>query len=659
MAPANGISGQRRKSAGMRRLLAGMSVAAAFGAAISFVWLTDAGKAPDAATTIAAPSAGEARAIGARWRASRNAALGAEYARALIAAGLYDELLTEISERGLFKGDAVGAALYRTEAALRQGRYEEALQSGGEGSAFENPYLAYARARAAYALTGDPSAVAEDLARALRGPAELTADAWLFRARLALDANDFETAEAAARRAAEAGADQRSVEAVSIEKSVRAGDLQSAATRLAARMKSAKGAAAGKLENDFRLAAMVNLKAGDAESAVRLVEEGRLAGAMDASARLLAALAKWMGGDEAQAYTLASGVLAASPENWTAIDLAAAIARDLGRNDEADALLERLAARRPALALARRYGDGVPSTDHDEAFAQFSGLDDDLASGGVAAALLGADRNMPALIKEPGASVRMAARLAKSINENDARGMRKAALAAVDGGGGVLTIALAGEAFRRIGDFDRADDAFARASAAEPGFFAPLGARVRLFVDRGNRPAAIGLLREFLVVNPVNLEALVAMAILEEESGAARAAAASFSSLAPKEVFADEAAAIHYARAALKTGPAALELMLERARENATSMRLLGRIYSAVGDDERAAAAFRLALIADPADLEVPGEYFAAMERLGRGDEARTLLAEIVRRRPDARGAGDALAAAGDEIGKSVEIVRF
>jgi tetratricopeptide (TPR) repeat protein len=659
MAPVNGISGQRRKSAGRRRLLAGMSVAAAFGAAISFVWLTDAGKAPDAATAFAAPSAGEARAIGARWRMSRDAALGAEYARALIAAGLYDELLTEISEKGLFKGDTVGAALYRTEAALRQGRYEEALQSGGEGSAFENPYLAYARARAAYALTGDPFAAAEDLARALRGPAELTADAWLFRARLALDANDFETAEAAARRAAEAGADQRSVEAVSIEKSVRTGDLQSAATRLAARMKDAKGAAAGKLENDFRLAAMVNLKAGDAESAVRLVAEGRLAGAMDANARLLAALAKWMGGDEAQAYSLASGVLAAAPENWTAIDLAAAIARDLGRNDEADALLGRLTARRPALALARRYGDGVSSTDLDEAYAQFAVLDEDLASGGVAAALLGADRNMPALIKEPGASVRMAASLAKAINENDARGMRKAALAAVDGYGGILTIALAGEAFRRIGDFDRADDAFARVSAAKPGFFAPLGARARLFVDRGNRAAALGLLREFLAVNPANREARLAMAILESESGAAQAAVASFSSLAPEDVFADEAAAVSYARAALQAGPAALERMLAHATAGATPKRLLGRIYSVIGDDERASAALRLALIADPAGDELPGEYFASMERLGRGEEAKTLLAEIVRRRPDARGAGDALAAAGDEIGKSVEIVRF
>ncbi|NWG92158.1 MAG: hypothetical protein HXY21_06565, partial [Parvularculaceae bacterium] len=78
-----------------------------------------------------------------------------------------------------------------------------------------------------------------------------------------------------------------------------------------------------------------------------------------------------------------------------------------------------------------------------------------------------------------------------------------------------------------------------------------------------------------------------------------------------------------------------------------------------VGDDERASAAFRLALIADPADADVPGEYLAAMERLGRGDEAGALLAEIVRRRPDALAAGDALAAIGDDEGRSGKIVRF
>ncbi|NWG91906.1 MAG: hypothetical protein HXY21_05290, partial [Parvularculaceae bacterium] len=567
----------------MRRLFAGLSVAAAFGAAISFVFLTDAGRAPAAAPAFAAPSASEARAIGARWRATRDTALGVDYARALIAAGLYDELLTEISERGLFKDDAVGAALYRTEAALRQGRYEEALQSGGKGSVFENPYLAYARARAAYALTGEPFAAAEDLARALRGPVELTADAWLFRARLALDANELETAEAAARRANEAGADRGSLEAVTIEKAIRAGDIQSATMRLAARTKAAKGGA-GKRENDFRLAAMISLKAGEAEAAVRYVDAGRLDGSPDANDRLLAALAKWIGGDKAQAHSLVSGVLSAAPDNWMALDLAAAIARDLGRKDEAVALLEKLATRRPALAAARRFGDSVSSTVIDDAYARFAALDDDLASG-VAAALLGDDRNLPDLVREPGASARMMATLAKAMNENDARLMRKAALAALNDDGGALTITLAGEALRRIGDFDRADDAFARASTAAPAFFAPLGARARLFVDRGNRAAAIGLLREFLAVNPDNREARLAMAILESESGAAHAAVASFSLLAPEAVFADEAAAIHYAQAALKAGPAALDRMLERAQENATSKRLLGRIYGAVGDD--------------------------------------------------------------------------
>ncbi len=631
-----------RKST-IRRWAIGLAVPAAFGAAIAFVALTDAGDLNNEAA-YAALSAGEARALGARWRMSRDAAQGVQYAQALLAAGLYDELLTAISERGLFRNDAAAAQLFRAEATLRQGRFDETIAASGDGSAFDNPYLSFARARAAYGLTSDADDADADLARALRGPVALTKEAWLFRARLALDANDLETAEAAARRAIEAGADARAAEAVGIERLIRENALDRAAALLSARGKSGRRAAGGLLRDDARLGAMIALRSGDARAAVRFSDEGRLAASTQTNDRLLAALAKWRNGDLAQAYSLVSGVLASSPDNWMAIDLGAAIARDVGREDDAASLIARLAQRKPALALFRAESDGAPAEDIDGAFRRVSSLKDDLSSGGVAAALLGGDGELPASLTEPGVGPRRIAALAKAISDEDARAMRKGAEEIVAEQAGAIALTLAGEAFRRVGDFDRADDAFGRASAGAPNFFRPVVARSRLFADQGNRPAAIGLLREFLAENPASDEARLAMAILETEGGAARAAAASFAAVAPHIVFANEESARLYARAADASGPAARRRMLAGAMASSPSHRILGQVYAAIGEDDRAAAAFRLALIAEPTDSALPALYEAVMHGLGRDEQAAALLSEIVKRHPEAAAARVALA---------------
>ncbi|MFZ5618466.1 MAG: tetratricopeptide repeat protein [Pseudomonadota bacterium] len=626
----------KRKTA-LAILLIGLAGAALIGG-VSHVALQGDGRSADRA--IKAPSAAEARALGARWRASPTPALALDYAQSLVAAGLYDELLTEISERGLLAGDARAASVFRAEATLRQGRFEEAFAAAKAAGSGDNPYLAYARARAGYALTARAEQSADDLSRALRGPRELTADAWLFRARLALDANDFDTAKAAARRAEEAGGDPRRVEAVGIEAAIRAGDVAFAVEKLAARARRYRRSLN---DDDYHLAAMLKLKTGDARSAARLFSDASLATGEKVRARLLAALAKWMSGDLAQGYSLATGVLSAAPENWMALDLALGLARDLNRNEEAAALAKRLAAQRPALAILRKMRLEESPANLDSIYAGLSIEGDDLAAGGVAAALLGGDAHLPRAVAEPGKDDLLIASLASALNKGDVRAILKAANAACDASSSPIALTLAGEAFLRARDFNRAADALERASAPASQFFTPVRLRAGLFVQRENSAAAIGLIRDFLKHNPGDVAAQLALAANEADIGAVRAAYASYAAVPPSAVFADEEAAIRFAKAAASIGPEAIRSTLEAAMDAAPSALTLGKVHAAAGDDSGAAAAFRRALIDDPVNPQSPALYLESMARQGRTDEARSFLEEILRRRPEAVAARAAL----------------
>lgn len=628
-----------KKKTASRRWAAGLILAATLGAGAAFLALSN--RANDNAYVAKAPSAAAALALGARWRADKTDALGRDYAQALIAAGLYDELLTEISARGLFAGDADAAALYRTEATLRQGRFAQALTAAGAGNA--NPYLSYARARAAYALTADAKAASADLARALRGPVALAADAWLFRARLALDENDLDAAEAAARRAIEAGGDKWRADAVFVEQAIRSNDLEKAAQRLKERAKRRRGAIAA---DDYRLAAMIALRNGDARAAAGLVGDARRRGGNSDHLRLLAALAKWRAGDSAQAASLIDEQLAVAPSDWMALDLGAAIARSSGRIEESKSLLARLQQQRAALALYRSIDRRADGAALDGAYDALQRVNDDL-SGGVFAALLGAGAAAPATLREPDDDARNLTALALALNASDTRQMRLATNTLASSAS-PLAQTLVGAAFDKLGDAARAERAFVAASAATPDFFAPVSLRAAALAERGDKAGAVLLLRAFLKTHDKDARALLQLAAIEAASGDAVGAAASFARIEPSVVFADGKMAALYAEAARKAGPDALRAMLATARGGAASAKTLGRVSLAAGDDEAAASALRRALLGDPADADLAPLYLEAMTRLGRIEEAHSLLSEIVRQRPEAAGTGEILSADAD-----------
>ncbi len=564
-----------------------------------------------------APSAAMARALGAEWRARRTRALATDYARALLGAGLHHELLTAIDRDGLLLEDPAAAALLRAEAALRQGRFADAAAAA---AATDNPYSGLLRARAAYALTGDADVVASDLAQVLRGPTELAAAAWLFRGRLALDANDLDAAEAAMRRALESGADPQRAEAIEIEAIIRRGDVDEAMQRAAAHA-------------DVRLAAMASLKSGDARAASRLLGQGLDTDAQLGEARLLAALAKWRAGDAAQAYALTMNGLAGAPRHWMALDLAAAIARDLGRVEEANALLVRLGAERPALADWRRRQVASGPIDLDRQYAALAGLADDLAQGGVAAALLGGDAGTPSSIAEPNDAARHIAALAAAINRDDANAMRTLSAQALSRGDSALALTLAGSAFARLGDTPRAASALQRAALSAPGFLTPVRLRAELLARAGRKAEAIALLAGFATANPKNAAARLEVAVAEAEVGDARSAYVTFVAVDPSLVFSDTQAAMLFARGARALGDAETQRFLVSARRAAPNYEILGLALEAAGDDAGAAAALRRSLIAGAARPEIADAYMAAMSRLGRAGEAVSLLAELASRR--------------------------
>jgi hypothetical protein len=591
-------------------------------------------------------SVGEARAIGAQWRRAPTDALAVNYARALAAAGLYEELLMEIGARGLLAEDPPLRNLLRSEAYYRLGRYAEAL-AAPPGTGPVSPPLALVRARAIYALTADPDAARAALAAAFRGAPDLAAEAWLFRARLALDANDDDGADAASRRAAEAGAAAERLAAIAIERAIRAGRIDAARRALSAPRRFARRRSPDLAPDDrLRLAGLLALKSGDAAAAARFFDLIPPLAADESRVRLLAALAKWRAGDRAQAHAHVAAALAAAPEDWAALDLAQAIAADLRRDDERASLLGRLAEARPALALARR-AQGAEGGARDTIFALLADWRAEPAHQGAASWLMGDDADAPQWVRDPNADDRAAIALAAALARQDLPALRKQAHAAHRADAAPLLLAMAGRAFAHLGDAARADDAFAKASLADPGFFTPVRLRAERLARADEGARALDLLRRFCADNPDRADAAIALAKLEFAEGEGRRARQRLAELPPPMVFSDLEAAQIYASAAVAHGPDAVAAMLAAAEESAASGRVLGAVRMAVGDAPGAAKAYRDGLLENPGDPDLPNLYYSAMAQIGRADEARSFLAELARRAPTASAARNILASSG------------
>lgn len=589
----------------------GATAAAMLAPGVIFVMRAPVGDATEAAYQSVSP--GEARALGARWRADPTPALASQYANALLAAGLNDDLLAEIERGGLFSGEKGKSSLYEAEAYLRLGRYDRAVAAAGAAS---GPYGAYARARSAYSMMSDAAAIEADLHTALRGPEPLAAQAYLFRARIALDANDTQTARAAARRASEVGAALALVERIEIEADIRDGDGAAAARKLEQRGRMERGDV-----ETARLVTLIELRSADARRAARAVD--RTAD----QARPLAAFAKWRAGDKAQAAALIETQLGAAPDDWVSLDLGAAIAADFGQAELSAARRARLLTLRPGVGALRamRAGD-----DRDGIFSALGAIEDPTPSGALAF-LVGKDVASPTqALVEANAGEKAIIALAAALHAGDEQRLR-AGVAAPALPDDPLAMALLGQAFMRLGDMAKAEAKLQEAAKAAPDFYAPVALLADLYDSAGKQAAAADALDDFVRSAPTHGAARLALAMARYALGDAPAAADAFALAPQAQLFADPSTARAYGASARSVGGARLEAMTDAARGYAPTPALLAVALEAAGDDNAAAAAYRRAVLADPQNRALAEEFLQLMSRIGRAGEARSLLDAVNR----------------------------
>ncbi len=612
------------------RLFAATALGAAGLTSASALWPEQQAAAPRIEAAFISPAA--ARALGARWRETRRPETGRDFAQALLAAGLSNELLRAVENDDLLAEDPLTRDLFEAEALLRLYRHDEALQVAATRGLADNPYAAFIRVRARAASGGGLDR--QTLALATRGPAELAREAWLLRARAALNESDFATADASFRRAAEAGASTARLEPFKIERDIRAGKTMEAAAALAARARSLAATAVGRgdILPDFeglRLAAMLAMRAGDGREAARLADRANLGtpGGPDAA---LAALAKWMAGDGAQAETILAAHLRAAPGDFIARDLAAALAFEFGKERIGQAHLAALERSHPGLGAFRRLKRAEYMGDLDAAYASLDGLYGEGPILGAGATLLGVGAAI-ARLPEPLEADRALGALGAAANQ---RAARAAVTALLDRRRSAVDLAAAAATLARVGALEEAAALAFDASSASPSFFAPVALRAAVLETAGRAAEALGHLDVFAARHRGHAGVRLSRARLLFRQGEIEASATAFSTVDPRLVFADDGAALDYARAAAAAGDPWREVMIAAAEAATPSPAQLARLLDAAGADAGAAEAYRDALVDHPDSTDLAGAYRAVMVRLGREAEADALLAVISRRRP-------------------------
>jgi hypothetical protein len=582
--------------------------------------------APAVETAFVSPAA--ARALGARWRETRRPEAANAYAQALLGAGLNNELLTAVATEGLFRDDEFARTLFRAEALLRLYRYEDAAALAASPAVAENPYAAFIRVRAIAGLGRGLDR--EALALATRGPDALAREAWLLRARTALDDNDFETVDASLKRASEAGATAARLETYRIERDIRAGETARAREALDARARALSRAAIARGEaipdfEGWRLSAMLSLRAGDGREAGRFADRALLAapGGRDAP---LAALAKWTAGDAAQASAILSAHLRAVPGDGTALDLAAALAFADSKHADGEAMLAALGAVDPRLAAFRRYQRAAARRDFDAALSALDGFSGEAPPAGAAAVLVGPGAALPFLPE----ALRADAMLATLAAASEPRSVRKASAALLDLRRSPIDLAVAAAALERIGDGEGAAK-LAREGAAAGDFFAPVALQSKIAEAAGRGAEALALHDRFLAANPARADAALSRALVLARTAEPSAAAKAFAALAPAVAFSTDEAAQSYAQAATGASEEMRAIMLAAAAGVLPPDRL-ARVRETARDDAGAAIAWREALIDAPWADDLAERYRAAMTRQGREADAQAFLAAVARR---------------------------
>lgn len=556
-------------------------------------------------------------------------------ARALFAAGDYPGAIDALADPA---GRAPPArTALRAEALARLGRYDEARDVAPDVTAAFPGRFSLIAARALHAQ-GDMAAAERELASALRHGGDALAEAWLFRARLALERGAHDEARAAARRAGEAGASARAVAAVEVEAMIREGRLDDARARLAPPGRPPLFGPRRKPRNDPQtdyLLAMADAAGGGYAKAARRLRALEQHLAQDPRGRLVLAAVKLGAGDAAQAEALYRDARRAAPRDPVALDALAAFLSRTGRTDEALAVAGALETAAPRLGRLRRLAilESAGETDRLVEAAR-AVRDAGPATAFASTAIFGAASD--AARRDHGDRRRLEALAAAGAAR--ASGEVAAIAAALEGirqyTDDPAAAVLAGDMAVLLGVDGEARTHYAAAAALAPSAWAPCEGLARLDIRAGDVAAARGRLGDAQTDERGEFKRRLMLARALAMLGEAGRALEALSPVAGRLAVTGESALLYAGLLAEAGDPASLDMFAAAVRRASPASLHTAQVLTLAGRDAEAAAAARRALAGAPGDERARAVYLAAMQKIDRAQEAEDFLSAMARAHP-------------------------
>jgi len=602
--------------------------------------------------------------LSAAFRKERSDEIEIALARARFSLGRYQDVLDGLRDVGANDAAARLKTLLRLEALLRLRRYDEIIAASGEDSADRDVAFSFAAARAHYGL-GDVSAALDLFDDVLRS-GYLPHDAWLARARIALGQNDVAFARKAMRRAVEAGMLQSAVAPFMIEADIRDGDFAKARNDINALRVRADGTT----NKDVRLvyaAAFLAAAQGDDEAAVRLFDEIASWLATEPRGLLLMAAAKIRSGALAQGEVLLNRHRAASPGDWIALDMAAALNMQKKSYDEALMLTGRYADRASRAAAGqgayRRFCIYLLQRKYDDAYGEIKQrarkTDDTIVLQTTSGVLFGR-----APIAHEGDDCNFAA-YKTGIERLRALYAREPHAGSVDLSptgdeqGAPILLAINSEVLVAMARDDEAAVLLDRALEQAPGFVTAGKLRRRIDVRKGKFWSAQMRLSKSRMDNPDVAAETLALAIARLNAGEAQNARRLLDGLDGRSGL-GAALVFAKARAYRELDDTKAHKKLARqisARHNdRTQLKLSARLFEEAGDIDAAFKAAKRAVSAAPGDLETLTLFAGLVRRNDRGRDGVIFLEVLVRRGRDVANARYILARLTHDLGEPATV---
>ncbi len=560
-----------------------------------------------------------ANVLRAAYRAKPDEQLRLEAARAYLVSGdNYStiELLKDHSTESAFEFSR--RHLY-AEALVRARRYDAAAQeaellaasSGGDGRA------RLLLARVAYGL-GDFDRASRELGAAIRIGGESQAEAWLFRARIALNDNDLEAARGAAARAASANAPPAALSAIEIEALARAGDYVGAKAALAA-LAASKDPLARLLA--LKLGAFLDASEGRYREAARLLRD--IGGIVEADpyGDLFIARVEALDGDAAQSAARVKRALEASPDNGAIAEAGVDRLVEAGALDEAAAAAQHLQEREPRRGVRAAMQVARARSDFDALARLALAAPLGAPPSSIDAMVFGPRSHAAARSADARAADKRLVDAAAAARRGDDGAAVEAALALAGPGADPPALLLAGEILIAA----NSDAAARRLFESAAGSPAALIGLVRLDVRAGDllgaeRRLALNERAGELVL--VRARAVARQGRLEDAAAILAPLAADWPASAQDAVFA--------AGVFAETGAGeALAALAAHARRRFAGTLEASEVFLSAGLEQEALLAARAAVLASSPEGGRAERYADIARRLGRIAEARAFLAEL------------------------------